>query len=153
MVKVAKYKWIIILMAMSILVSLCTTNAYAMEKKDVLIDQYIETLGEESYVVVSVYQDVQKTRDGTINGHKDYSYYDGGLAWTFTVYGAFTSTGSCTAASYGVTIYKNEWYCAAGRAWPSGNSACASGTMRRGSDGAEMWPSVALYCTEDGVLY
>lgn len=153
MVKLTKQKWIAVLITVCILASLCATNVFALEKKEILVDRYLETFDNGSYAVVTVYQDADRMRNGTISGHKDYSYYDGGLAWNFTVYGTFASDGKCTAASYGVTINNNAWYCASGSAWPSGNSASASGTMRNGSNGNEAYPSVTLYCSPSGTLY
>ncbi|HJC55301.1 MAG TPA: hypothetical protein H9699_08580 [Candidatus Gemmiger stercoravium] len=152
MVKLTKQKWIAVLIAVCALVSLCATNTFALEKKEILVDQYLETFDNGSYAVVTVYQDANQMRNGTISGHKDYSYYDGGLAWNFTVYGTFTSNGKCTAASYGVTVHNNVWYCVSGRAWPDGNSASASGTMRRGTDNFVIYPSVTLYCSPNGSL-
>ena len=153
MVKATKQKWIAVLITVCILASLCATNVFALEKKEILVDRYLETFDNGRYAVVTVYRDTDRMRNGTISGHKDYSYYDGGLAWNFTVYGTFASDGKCTAASYGVTINNNAWYCASGSAWPSGNSASASGTMCRGTDNLAIYPSVTLYCSPRGTLY
>ena len=128
----------------------------AMPSTETLVHQYIETYSDDSYAVISVYQDFPITRSGTVVGHKDYAYYDAGLAWTFTVHGTFSFTGSsssCQAASYTYSISNNVWYCTNANAWPDGNTANASGTMRRGSDGFLVFPNVTLSCTASGSLY
>lgn len=132
------------------------TNILAAEPSEVLIRQYTEKYSDTSYAVVSVYQESTKTRSGTIVGHKDYTYYDAGLAWTFTVHGTFSYTGSsasCQAASYTYSISNNAWYCPSANAWADGNSAKANGTMRRGSDGFLVYPNVTLSCSASGTLY
>lgn len=123
---------------------------------EILVQQYTETYSENCYAVISIYQDATMIRSGTVVGHKDYKYYDSGLAWTFTVHGTFSYTGSsssCQAASYTYNISNNAWYCSAANAWPDGNTAHASGTMRRGSDGFLVFPNVTLSCSASGSLY
>lgn len=137
------------------LLSVFSTSAIAANPKETLVKQYTETYSDGSYAIVSVYQNESLTRSGTVSGRKDYNYYDAGLAWTFTVYGTFTYTGSsatCQAASCTYSISNNAWYCVSTNARPSGNAAIASGTMRRGSDGNEIHPSVTLYCSPNGSL-
>ena len=122
---------------------------------DTLVSQYTKTYDDGSYAVISVYQETGK-RGGPITGHKDYAYYDGGLAWVFTVHGSFTYNGSsatCTGASYTYSISNNAWSVAHANAYASGNTAYANGTMRRGSDGREIYPSVSISCSANGSLY
>ena len=142
-------------MLFSVLFSLLSVSAVAAQPQETLVKQYTETYPDGSYAVVSVYQNEPLTRSGPISGHNDYNYYDGGLAWTFTVNGTFTYTGSsavCQAASCTYSIHNNVWYCVSSSANPSGNAAVASGTMCRGTDGRRVYPSVTLYCSPNGSL-
>lgn len=150
-----KQKGLSVVLAIIILLALIPFHAFASAPKEILISRHKETYQDGSYAVVSVYRSENVTRDGTVSGHKDYNYYDGGLAWTFTVYGTFAATGtsaSCISASYGISIQNNAWYCLSGSARPSGNAAVASGTMCRGTDGRRVYPSVTLYCSPNGSL-
>ena len=151
-----KKKCLAIILAFFVLLSLFSVGVAAAQPKEVLVDQYTETYADGSYAIVSVYQSESLARDGSISGHKDFNYYDAGLAWTYTVYGTFTYTGgsaTCQAASCTYSIINHAWYCTSTSAWPSGNAAVASGTMRNGSNGNEAYSSVTLYCSPSGTLY
>lgn len=151
-----KKKCLATILTLFVLLSLFSVSAAAAQPKEVLVDQYTETYADGSYAIVSVYQSESLARDGSISGHKDFNYYDAGLAWTYSVYGTFTYTGgsaTCQAASCTYSIINHAWYCASTSAWPSGNAAVASGTMRNGSNGNEAYPSVTLCCSPSGTLY
>ena len=129
--------------------------AFAADENSRVVSRTVEQYENGAYAVVTVYDDTI-ARAGTKTGHKDYKYYvSGSLAWTFTVHGSFSYNGSsatCTAASYTCNINKSEWYRVKGEAYPSGSAAVANGTMRRSSDGREVYPKVTLTCTPNGVL-
>jgi len=141
---------------LAVLLMVCfSVTAFAADDKGRVVSRTVEQYDNGSYVVVTVYDDTT-ARGGTKNGHKDYEYYiSGALQWTFTVYGSFSyngSTATCTAASYGCNINNSGWYRVKGEAYPSGSAAIAKGTMRRPSDGREVYPSVSITCTANGVL-
>lgn len=145
----------LMVLAFFVLFSVFSISAFAMAPRETLVTRYTETYPDGSYAVISIYQDIPMTRAGTITGHKDYNYYDAGLAWTFTVHGSFSYTGNgatCEAASCTYSISNNAWYCVSTNARPSGNAAIANGTMRRGTDNVEIYPSVTLYCSPNGSL-
>lgn len=141
----------------ALLFSLLSLHALAAPPAETLVEQHTETFADGSYVVVSTFESQGYGRaSGTVTGRRDYSYYDGGLAWVYTVRGTFSYTGSsaeCVSASDSYTIHNNAWCCAGSSAYASGNTAYANGTMRRGSDGREIYPSVSLSCSANGALY
>ena len=139
----------------AVLVVCFSVTAFAADDAGYVVSRTVEQYANGAYAVVTVYDDTI-ARAGTKTGHKDYKYYvSGSLAWTFTVHGSFSYNGSsatCTAASYTCNINKSEWYRVKGEAYPSGSAAVANGTMRRPSDGREVYPKVTLTCTPNGVL-
>lgn len=147
-------KAIAVLLAVLLVVCFSVT-AFAADDAGYVVSRTVEQYENGAYAVVTVYDDTI-ARAGTKTGHKDYEYYvSGSLAWTFTVHGSFSYNGSsatCTAASYTYNINKSEWYRVKGEAYPSGSAAVAKGTMRRSSDGREVYPKVTLTCTPNGVL-
>lgn len=151
-----KIKQLLTLAALFLFSVVFATNAFAAGTTNVLVSRYTETYKDGSYAVISIYQDAKQTKRDSISGSKDYQYYNDGLAWTFTVYGSFSYTGnsaSCTAATYDTSIVNSAWHLVTGNAWASENSAIASGTMRRNSDGSTIHPNVTLSCSANGDLY
>lgn len=138
-----------------LLVVCFSVTAFAADDNGRVVSRTVEQYDNGAYAVITVY-DNTTARGGTKNGRKDFDYYESGsLAWTFTVHGSFSYNGSsatCTAASYTCNINKSEWYHVKGEAYPSGSAAVAKGTMRRSSDGREVYPKVTLTCTPNGVL-
>ena len=138
-----------------LLVVCFSVTAFAADDNGRVVSRTVEQYDNGAYAVITVY-DNTTARGGTKNGRKDFDYYESGsLAWTFTVHGSFSYNGSsatCTAASYTYNINKSEWYRVKGEAYPSGSAAVAKGTMRRSSDGREVYPKVTLTCTPNGVL-
>lgn len=130
-------------------------TAYADQPEKKLLSQTMEYIDTDSYVIISIYEDVSQLRASTKSGSKNYDYYESGsLTWRFTVYGTFEYTGSsatCTAASYGCNLYSSAWSKTAGGAYRVGASAKATGTMTR-SDGYAVYPNVTLTCSGSGVL-
>ena len=120
-----------------------------------MVSRQVEQYENGAYAVVTVYDDTI-ARAGTKTGHKDYKYYvSGSLAWTYTVHGSFSyngSSASCTAASATCDIRDSGWKLTSNEAYPSGSAAVAKGTMRRSSDGREVYPKVTLTSTPNGVL-
>lgn len=147
-------KAIAVLLAVLLVVCFSAT-AFAADNDGRVVSRTVEQYDNGAYAVITVY-DTTTARGGSKNGYKDYKYYiSGTLQWTFTVYGSFSydgSTATCTAASYGYNINKSEWYRVKGEAYPSGSAAIAKGTMRRTSDGREVYPTVIITCTPNGVL-
>ena len=139
----------------AVLVVCFSVTAFAADDNGRVVSRRVEQYDNGAYAVITVY-DNTTARGGTKNGRKDFDYYESGsLAWTFTVHGSFSYNGSsatCTAASYTYNINKSEWYRVKGEAYPSGSAAVANGTMRRSSDGREVYPKVTLTCTPNGVL-
>lgn len=147
-------KAISVLLAVLLVVCFSVT-AFAADDNGRVVSRTVEQYDNGACAVITVY-DNTIARGGTKNGRKDFDYYESGsLAWTFTVHGSFSYNGSsatCTAASYTYNINKSEWYRVKGEAYPSGSAAVANGTMRRSSDGREVYPKVTLTCTPNGVL-
>ncbi len=147
-------KAISVLLAVLLVVCFSVT-AFAADDNGRVVSRTVEQYDNGACAVITVY-DNTTARGGTKNGRKDFDYYESGsLAWTFTVHGSFSYNGSsatCTAASYTYNINKSEWYRVKGEAYPSGSAAVANGTMRRSSDGREVYPKVTLTCTPNGVL-
>lgn len=132
-----------------------SNTVLAANDREVLVDQYKIEYADGSYVVVSTYQELSYLRADVRHGYKDYSYYDGGLAWVFTVHGDFSYTGTsatCYNATYTYNIYDNSWFCTSASAWPSGNAAFASASMCCGRNDNIVNPSLALYCSADGTI-
>lgn len=113
-----------------------------------------------SYSIVTItYDDEQtdasllaerSTRRGTKK--KDHYSRNGNLAWTFTLYGAFTYDGrsaEATDADYSYEIYESGWSFSSGSASYYGATATASGEFRV----ALSYPvSLSLTCSANGVL-
>ena len=143
-----------VFMIMLLIVSLAVP-VFAADNNANVVSRKVERYDDGSYAVITTYND-STARANEVSGHRDYEYYvGGGLAWTFTVHGSFSYNGSsatCTAASYTYSINKSEWYRVKGEAYPSGSAAIAKGTMRRTTDGREVYPRVTITCTANGVL-
>ena len=147
-------KAISVLLAVLLVVCFSVT-AFAADDNGRVVSRTVEQYDNGAYAVITVY-DNTTARAGTKTGHKDYKYYvSGSLAWTYTVHGSFSyngSSASCTAASATCDIRDSGWKLTSNEAYPSGSAAVAKGTMRRSSDGREVYPKVTLTCTPNGVL-
>lgn len=147
-------KFIAILLCAVLSVILAFT-VFADDSGEHIINQTVEHYSNGAYAVITTYCDTSFARSNTTSGHKDYNYYDSGVAWTFTVYGTFSYNGrsaTCTAASSTCNIFNNSWRLTSNKATPNGNSAVASGTFTHLSDGRAIHPKVTLTCSGSGQL-
>ena len=150
-----KFKKIIATLSCLALFTCFALNVFADDAGQRIVSQTIEHYSGDAYAVITTYADTPLTRSNTKSGRKDYSYYDNGLAWTFTVYGTFSYNGrsaTCTAASYNYNISNTAWRISSATANPNGNSAVASGTFTRSSDNRTIHPKVTLTCSGNGQL-
>ena len=144
----------LVAMCMAIVFSFCFgLSAYAQAPQETLVSQYTEYYADGSYAVVTVYENTNARAMWT-SGEKSYNYYDGGLAWTLTVYGSFSynnSSATCTGASYGISISNSAWSCESGSSGTDGATANASATMVK-DNGRRVNASVSLSCDGNGNL-
>lgn len=132
------------------------TAVYAEEPREILVSQYTETYEDGTSCLVSVYQEVPRTRaSGTTTGHKDYGYQDesGAVVWTLTVHGSYSYNGSsatCTGVSCNYSISDSAWSRVSTSKSRSGNTAYAYGTFAK--NGKSKSASVSLSCDGNGNL-
>lgn len=149
-----KFKKTCCLLLASIFCFCLPLSIFADNSNERMVSQTVEQYSDGSYAIISTY-DTSTSRSNQKSGYKNYDYYDGGLAWTFTVYGAFSYTGTsvtCTDASFGYDIVQSSWRCTSGNAEADGNTATARGTFTRSSDGRIVYPKVTISCDVNGNL-
>lgn len=138
-------------------VSACDINVLAMsaETSAVKYLPQIEYQSDGSYYITEIHLINDFFRSGK-KGQKSTSYYtpSGSLAWKLTVTGTFSyngSSSSCSNATSSLSSVSSSWSTVSKSAYPSGNTAVGTATMRQ-NGGGNISKSVQLKCSASGIL-
>lgn len=154
-----KKRFIAFVLTLVIVLSFAGVSAFA-DSDGVEMQKTTSTLtvvfSDGSFYVDKISQGNQLFASGIRSGNKTRTYYksNGAAAWSITVYGSFSYTGStanCTSASHSRTIYDSAWWCSSIGSYRSGASAIAYGTFNL--IGKAEPTSITLSCTANGGLY
>lgn len=127
-------------------------------------DYTVEYFSDGSYAVVEIREVDSIATRGSVTtkvAAKDYKVYNGNgsIMYIFTVTGTFEInrgvSSKCTKAVPSVTIYDNNWREISKSAWPKGNQAIGTATLKRYMLGIPVrtdTPNVTLTCDKNGNL-
>lgn len=128
-------KLISLLSVMLMIAVMCPATAFAND--EIVTDTYVEYFEDGSYIVTTITESSITTFAAkTVSRNKSADYYesDNKKAWTVTLNGTFSYTGSsatCTKSATSYTIYNSAWKVTSAVPSKSGNKATGTFTVKK----------------------